>query len=157
MAFRTYSTIRPTTGKSFIKVSANVDFSGMNRMIRNLENRQAVLALIMEAMEVPKEYAKEINRETAYRTGALNNSIRLEVVENSRAGGVKVRLTAGNDEVLYAPFIELGTANMDARPFLKPAWMEFADDVKDHIRRGLAALMVGIEVSLARNKGRRTL
>ena len=62
------------------------------------------------------EVEQSAKKRAPYRTGALSNSIRSEKYDENT-----VRITPG---VNYAPFVELGTSRMSARPYLFPALEE---------------------------------
>lgn len=78
------------------------------------ENEDAILFAWGEAAE---GYAKEL---CPVDTGRLRNSITHETSESEHAVYI-------GSNVEYAPYVELGTSRMAARPFLKPA-------VTDHVK-----------------------
>lgn len=74
----------------------------------------------LEAIGMAAEgYAKE---KAPVDTGRLRNSI--SHVSDSEAAYV-------GTNVEYAPYVELGTVKMAARPFLKPAVAEHADEYRE--------------------------
>lgn len=52
------------------------------------------------------------------RTGTLEGSLQMR---SARAEGLQIRGEWGSFDVNYAIFLELGTANMPAMPYLRPA------------------------------------
>ena len=56
-------------------------------------------------------------------TGRLQNSITHEVAMNEEAVYI-------GTNVEYAPYLEMGTSRMEARPYLKPAVNEHIDEYK---------------------------
>lgn len=61
--------------------------------------------------ELAEEIAEDARRAAPVRTGRLRASIRAE-------GN---RVNAGGGDVDYAAYVELGTRNMAAQPYLRPA------------------------------------
>ena len=62
------------------------------------------------------------------RTGRLKNSITHASEDNKAYVGTNLE---------YAPYVELGTSKMAPRPFLKNAVLNYTDDYKDIIKKGL--------------------
>ena len=58
-------------------------------------------------------------------TGNLRNSISHATLGNAAYIGTNV---------YYAPYVEMGTYKMDARPFLKPAATEHGEEYKEIVR-----------------------
>ena len=81
------------------------------------ENEDAILFAWGEAAE---GYAKT---ECPVDTGRLRNSITHGTSESEHAVYI-------GTNVEYAPYVELGTSRMAARPFLKPAVTEHTEDFK---------------------------
>lgn len=78
-------------------------------------------------------HAKEIITEKgAIDTGRLRNSITWQVGEEDSKPCVYV-----GTNVKYAPYVELGTDKMKARPFIRPAVEDFGDEYKEIIERNL--------------------
>lgn len=65
-------------------------------------------------------------------TGALRRSIKVE-----QSGPLTVKVTAGDDNVNYAAFLEFGTSRMAARPFMGPAARKKKDEVVALVRRAV--------------------
>lgn len=61
-------------------------------------------------------------------TGRLKNSITHTNDKNTVYIGTNVE---------YAPYVEMGTVNMDARPYLKPAIVDHIQEYKDKIEQEL--------------------
>lgn len=59
------------------------------------------------------------------RTGNLRNSITAQVAEE----GSETLVVVGTD-VYYAPYVELGTHKMGARPYLRPAVEKYKNEYK---------------------------
>lgn len=86
-----------------------------------LEALPAAIAAGLEAIGLTAEgYAKEL---CPVDTGRLRNSITHAVDE-----GEQVVYIGTNVE--YAPYVELGTTRMGARPFLGPAASQHSDEYK---------------------------
>ena len=64
------------------------------------------------------------------RTGRLRNSLTYAV--DADAGDVYI-----GTNVEYAPYVELGTSKMRARPFLKPAVENYAGEYKDLLEQAM--------------------
>lgn len=81
----------------------------IDEMKKTMERALEKIGMVGEA------YAKE---ECPVDTGTLRNSISHAVDDNTAIIGTNVE---------YAPYVELGTSKMDARPYLRPA-------VENHIK-----------------------
>jgi HK97 gp10 family phage protein len=71
---------------------------------------------------------------TAREAGALKASIRVVTLNDNPMKGVRVY--AGSHKVFYARFVEYGTVNMQAHPFLRPALMASKADILALFRGG---------------------
>lgn len=77
----------------------------------------------------------------ARNTGATTTEARAAAKTAGRSGNVSVTLVVGptsgkdaKEDAWYAHFVEFGTANMSAKPFMRPAW----DSQKRGIFDGIA-------------------
>lgn len=105
--------------------------------VKELLNIQ--LPILMEALAIEAEgnAITEVNKlvydapeSSSYvRTGRLKNSI-THASDDSKAY-VGTNLS-------YAPYVELGTSKMAPRPFLKNAILNYQDDYKRIIKKGLS-------------------
>lgn len=94
--------------------------------VKFTDNSDKVLDELDNAIEVALEeigltaegYAK---KECPVDTGRLRNSISHDVKEKTAYIGTNVE---------YAPYVELGTVNTKAQPFLKPAVVEHVEQYK---------------------------
>ena len=92
------------------------------------ENIKAALLRGLEKCGLTAErFAKKL---APYDTGNLRNSITHEVYDGEPAVYI-------GTNVEYAPYQELGTINMDAQPFLKPAVAEHANTYRKIIEKEL--------------------
>ena len=82
------------------------------------------------------------------RTGTLRKSIRVLREIDRRAGE---RTAYAGTRVYYANFLEFGTSRMAAKPFLRPAADEGAQEAVDKLAANLGA---GIERETAKYRGR---
>jgi HK97 gp10 family phage protein len=80
------------------------------------------LALTAIGMKA-EEYAKLL---CPVDTGRLRNSITYDIEESDVYIGTNVE---------YAPYVELGTSKMTAKPFLKPAAEDHAETYKEIIKK----------------------
>ena len=91
---------------------------------------QALIAIGMTAesnakQEITKAVYDTPESKSGYvRTGRLRNSISYGVDTDEPAVYI-------GSNVEYAPYVELGTSKMRARPFLKPAVENYAGEYKD--------------------------
>ena len=92
------------------------------------DNIKSALLIGLEKCGLTAErFAKKL---APYDTGNLRNSITHTVDEDEPAAYI------GTD-VEYAPYQELGTINMDANPFLKPAVADHANTYRKIIEKEL--------------------
>ena len=94
-----------TSGHSQVTVS--VDKNGMTKIREALKRGLKMVGMQAES------YAKDL---CPVKTGNLRNSISHAI----RDEGGTVELGVGSN-VEYAPYVELGTVKMSARPYLRPA------------------------------------
>jgi HK97 gp10 family phage protein len=69
--------------------------------------------------------------------GALRRSLHLDEAVGS-GKRVKAKISAGNDEVDYAKYVEFGTRRSRAQPFLRPALARAREELAPNIRGRLA-------------------
>lgn len=121
---------------------ANVEVkleSNMDAVLQALGEQlgQAMIAIGMTAESNAKQ---EINKavydtpesKSGYvRTGRLGNSITYGVDTNEPAVYI-------GSNVEYAPYVELGTSKMAARPFLKPAVENYGEQYQDLLQQAMS-------------------
>ncbi len=101
-----------------VTIDSNVD------LFRNALYEQMAMAL--EAIGLSAEgYAKA---ECPVDTGRLRSSVSHARDDNAAYIGTNVE---------YAPYVELGTSRMDARPFLRPAASEHSDEYESIVKSAL--------------------
>ncbi len=96
--------------------------------VKFTDNSKAVLSAFDKAMHngltavgmTAEGYAK---KDTPVDTGRLRNSVAFEVVDDENAVYI-------GTNVEYAPYVELGTRFMPARPFLRPAATEHGEEYR---------------------------
>lgn len=97
---------------------------------------QALIAIGMVAesnakQEITKAVYDTPESKSGYiRTGRLRNSIGYGVDTDEPAVYI-------GSNVEYAPYVELGTSKMRARPFLKPAVENYAGEYKDLLEQAM--------------------
>lgn len=97
---------------------------------------QAMIAIGMAAesnakQEITKAVYDTPESKSGYiRTGRLRNSIAYGVDTSEPAVYI-------GSNVEYAPYVELGTSKMRARPFLKPAVENYAEEYKDLLEQAM--------------------
>lgn len=96
--------------------------------------KDEVQASVERALEqiglMAERHAKEaLTNQGAVDTGRLRNSVTHQVIsEDSVAVGTNVE---------YAPYIELGTSKMGARPYIRPAIEDYMNEYKQIIENEL--------------------
>lgn len=78
----------------------------------------------------------EIRAAAPKRSGALADSVRHEVVET--AEGVRLKIVVGNDTVLYAPYVEFGTAREPSHAFVRPVVYREETHIPGRVERSLS-------------------
>lgn len=97
---------------------------------------QAMIAIGLTAeSNAKKEITKAVydtpeSKSGYVRTGRLRNSISYGVDTSEPAVYI-------GSNVEYAPYVELGTSKMRARPFLKPAVENYAGEYKDLLEQAM--------------------
>lgn len=97
---------------------------------------QAMIAIGMTAesnakQEITKAVYDTPESKSGYvRTGRLRNSISYGVDTDEPAVYI-------GSNVEYAPYVELGTSKMRARPFLKPAVENYGEQYKDLLQQAM--------------------
>ncbi len=106
--------------------------------IREWRQREVVAEIsgkVLNGMDRACSFAAEQARANApRRTGTLADNIDYEVVpvRDNVEGRVGIRggaMSASQGEAFYGRFIELGTKRQPARPFLRPAVYDNADEI----------------------------
>lgn len=97
---------------------------------------QAMIAIGMTAESNAKQEVNKAVYDTPEspnykRTGRLLNSISYAVDTDEPAVYI-------GSNVKYAPYVELGTSKMRARPFLKPAAENYGEQYQDLLRQALS-------------------
>ena len=98
---------------------------------------QAMIAIGMAAesnakQEITKAVYDTPESKSGYvRTGRLRNSITYGVDTSEPAVYI-------GSNVEYAPYVELGTSKMAARPFLKPAAENYAEQYMDLLKQAIS-------------------
>lgn len=120
---------------------ANVEVkleSNMDAVLQALGEQlgQAMIAIGMTAesnakQEITKAVYDTPESKSGYvRTGHLLNSITYGVDTNEPAVYI-------GSNVKYAPYVELGTSKMRARPFLKPAAENYGEQYKELLQQAM--------------------
>lgn len=97
------------------------DFLRLEKGLQNKVSRQAVAAGARIARD-------KVRASAPFRTGRLKRGIVSSVARRSETpgevvAGVKVAAPRKDKEApFYWPFLELGTVNMAAQPFIRPTW-----------------------------------
>ena len=78
--------------------------------------------------------AQDARRLVPVKTGALKESIEVHKSKFEDGGYV---VSAGSKKLFYASFVELGTDNLTAKPFLRPALSKNKSKIKKMFRDAL--------------------
>jgi HK97 gp10 family phage protein len=87
---------------------------GLDKLFAQLE-KIADLDLVSAEIDAVNVFAEEARNLVPVDTGALQITIGVEVE------GDTVNLVAGNEDVNYALYVEMGTIKMAAQPYMRPA------------------------------------
>lgn len=115
-----------------------IDFAGQKELLENMENlseeirNSAKTEAIMAAAEIVKEDA---SRRAPVDTGDLKDSIIVEIVKNNEL--VTEAKVGPNRKAFYSMFVEYGTRNIQAKPYLRPAFDENEDKINEAITQKL--------------------
>lgn len=93
------------------------------------EKDAAVIRALTKIGILAEGYAKKaLTDQKAVDTGRLRNSVAWAILDDSVYIGTNVE---------YAPYVELGTSKMAARPYLRPAVTDHVDKYKAVVRSEL--------------------
>lgn len=101
--------------------------------------------------EIGAELVAEIKLFAPVDSGALRNSVRYEVLEKS--GNFELKIYVGDDVAFYAGFVEFGTADSPAHPFVRPVVYSKKREVGNKIELSLVDSLsrhVGVDNSNVR-------
>jgi HK97 gp10 family phage protein len=112
-------------------ITAEIEKKAMDRLEKaaGYVQLQAILKCPV-GIDVPKGKGKWSGR----KAGDLRRTIR--VVRLHGDPKLNVRIYAGNKEVYYAHFVEHGTVNMPAKPFLRPAFHAAKGNIMNIMENG---------------------
>jgi HK97 gp10 family phage protein len=113
-------------GKGVIKVSGVESTIKRLQGIIDMGERQLAQAVMAGSLVVNDE----AKGRCPYITGNLRRSIHPELVSHSSE---RAEVMVGTD-VVYAPYVEMGTARRAAKPYLRPALNEHRDDVRSSVQ-----------------------
>ena len=137
-----------------------IKMEGMETILKDL--RKAQVDVQEEARAVLKEQAEAIRDDAKSRcnfgdgdtkrkgrkrsTGALRESIRASVSRKGLGGSVSAGGRVKGASAFYAKFIEFGTKNSPAQPFLYPAARAHEEETKEKLTKVLTdAIKKGVE------------
>ena len=109
---------------------------GFRALVKRLRGLPAKLQVKIneEVAKSTVRVQRDARRSVAVDTGRLRSSIRFDISGDGQIGEIFT-------EVEYAAFIEFGTVNTDARPYLFPAWNQerpkFIKKISDIVGRSL--------------------
>ncbi|MEA5177150.1 HK97-gp10 family putative phage morphogenesis protein [Enterobacter hormaechei] len=109
-------------------IETSLDFSGLNDIAKDLEalSRAENNKVLRDATRAGAEVLKEeVIARAPVRTGKLKKNVVVVTQKSRRRGeissGVHIR-GVNPRNAFYWRFVELGTANMPAHPFVRPAY-----------------------------------
>lgn len=120
---------------------ANMKLEGMENLLNEIDKlgqkgSRIENTALKEAGNIVKE---SIVKEVPVRTGKLKENITVSNVK-SKDGVKKVEVGPGKDEY-YAAFLEFGTTNMDASPFISRGYENSKEEAEkvivEEIKKGL--------------------
>lgn len=116
---------------------------GGRQVINNLKDldkkvaRQIVRKEVREGLKPVAEAVKA--RAPVGETGELQKNVKVRAAKGRKRGDIALEVRVGEGDFqgdqYYAAFVEYGTSKMDAKPFMRPAYDEKADDVADKTTR----------------------
>lgn len=115
---------------------AELRVTGLRETVRKLQKLGAEGQDLKDVMNrIGKKTVERARTHAPSRTGALLNSL--------RAGAAKTNVTirSGSAKVKYAPYVEFGTKNMAAHPFMRLAAAETAPEAKAELDRELRTIL----------------
>lgn len=119
------------------KTTADVQFTDNSKLVKaELERR---IPIVLEAIAIQAEgnAVDEINK-LVYDTPESPNYVRTGRLKGSISHAIDADSAYIGTNVEYAPYVELGTSRMGARPFLRNAISNYSDDYKRLIKDGLS-------------------
>lgn len=112
-----------------------VHFKGINKLRKRMGEIQAMEAVQEVVSEHTKELENKMKREASftqgYSKGTTKRSIDFEITDGGLTGIVQ-------PHTHYSVYVEYGTRNMSAQPFIKPAFnyqkLKFIQDMEQLFR-----------------------
>ena len=110
-----------------------IDIEGADELVRSIRNRLGSDKVVPVIRRNTSQAQQKAMRLAAVDTGFMKRSITMRIDISGLAGYI----VAGAE---YSPYVEFGTRNMGAQPFMRPAAREqtpiFLSDLKNLIRKG---------------------
>lgn len=116
----------------------SMKIEGFNEFQRNLKalgddfNRELKKATIKAAEEILEDAMTNYKNNFTMRSGTGLDSFEYKVTEKNNE--IYAVITAGGGDAYYIPFQELGSSKQEAKPFLRPAVDNKAQEVIDKIK-----------------------
>ena len=110
-----------------------IEIEGGDELVRSIKDRLGADRVIPVIRRSTTQAQAKAMRLAAVDTGFMKRSITMRLDITGLAGYI----TAGAE---YSPYVEFGTRNMDAQPFMRPAARSqapiFLSDLSNLIRKG---------------------
>ena len=110
-----------------------IDIEGADELVRSVRSRLGADRVVPVIRRNTSQAQAKAMRLAAVDTGFMKRSITMRVDISGLAGYI----VAGAS---YSSYVEFGTRNMDAQPFMRPAAREqapiFLSDMKNLLRKG---------------------
>lgn len=117
---------------------AKIELTGMDEIFKRLDQMNTKMAnkIVKEALLKAGEFeAEEMKSEAPKRTGNMAKSIKVSKIKSKN--GVKYIEISPDKDHYYYTFIELGTKNIPANPFMARSFAKNKDSIREIIKEEL--------------------
>lgn len=117
---------------------AEIELEGMEELLSKLEQigTKTANSITKEALQKAGEFeASEMEKEAPKRTGDMAESIKVSNIK-SKNGGKYVEISPDKEHFYYF-FVEKGTKNMSANPFMARTFAKTKKEIQEIIKQAL--------------------